>query len=399
MERFGSEFVLGRNDTYDDWATERRKYIGALIDKWQWLLEGTEKQKLTPIDEKHWGAMAMLFENQQLHTRKYAAIEATKTTDVQLPVTYALPIIRKVWPNLVAFKIASVQPMPMSSAGVMQVFYQDFLREDASNTNLVTPDSDYAQSEENAVPKRVKMQIVKQTVEADKKILGASWSQEVEEDARGALNIDIESALITQMSLEILHEIDQIILAEILLWAACGNVNWTWTNTTTWPDKSYYETLGHALIDAEDLIYAQRFRRADWIVAGRRFVRFIRKMQDFVPAPRNQPFDAFKMGVENVGRLTGYWDVYLTSYINQDRAIMGCYPTSVVDTGYVFAPYIPLTPMPKVYAEYLPYDSDIATEGPPGAYINVDKWSRNVRTRYAKKLVVPQLFSTLSIAA
>ena len=395
MKKIGTELILEKDETYQDYQDERRRYVEGLISKWQWLLEGTKKQKLTPIPEHMWGSVAMMFENQVMWTKQFLT-EATKTTDVQLPVTYSLPIIRKVWPNLVAFKIAAVQPMPMSSGGVMNVFYQDFLREDAANTNLVTPDSDYAQSEENAVPKRVKMQIVKQTVEADKKILGASWSQEVEEDARGALNIDIESELIQQMSLEILHEIDQIILAEILLWASAGNVNWSWTVPAAYTSaKDYYQTLGHALIDAEDLIYGQRYRRADWIVAGRRVVRFIRKMQEFQPAPRNQPYDPFTVGVENVGRLTGFWDVYLTSYINQDRAIMGCYPRSQTDTGYVFAPYIPLMPMPKVYAEFKAYDDATL----PGAYVNTDKWSRNVRTRYGKKLVVPQLYSTLSIAA
>jgi hypothetical protein len=393
MKRIGTELVLERDDSYEDYVNERRRYMDALTDKWQWLLEGTKKQKLPPIPQEHWGTMAMLFENETL-----ATLEATRTTDVQLPVTYSLPIIRRVWPNLVAFKIASVQPMPMSSAGVMNVFYQDFLREDAANTNLVVPDSDYSQSEENAVPKRVKMQIQKTTVTADKKILGASWSQEVEEDARGALNIDVENELVTQMSLEIQHEIDQIILAEILLWAQAGNVNWAWTVPVAPPyssHKDYYQTLGHAFIDAEDLIYAQRYRRADWIVAGRRVVRYIRKMQDFKPEPRNQPFDPFAMGVELVGRVEGFWDVYLTSYINQDRAIMGCYPRSQTDTGYVYAPYIPLMPMPKVYAEFLAYNDATL----PGAYLNTDKWSRNVRTRYGKKLVVPQLYSTLSIAA
>jgi hypothetical protein len=118
-------------------------------------------------------------------------------------------------------------------------------------------------------------------------------------------------------------------------------------------------------------------------------------MQDFKPEPRNQPFDPFAVGVELVGRVEGFWDVYLTSYINQDRAIMGCYPRSQTDTGYVYAPYIPLMPMPKVYAEFAAHDDATL----PGAYTNVDKWSRNVRTRYGKKLVVPQLYSTLSIAA
>jgi len=96
-----------------------------------------------------------------------------------------------------------------------------------------------------------------------------------------------------------------------------------------------------------------------------------------------------------VGRVEGFWDVYMTPYIPSARGIMGCYPRSVIDTGYVFAPYIPLAPMPLVYAEFMgPSDATL-----PGAYVNTDKWSRNVRTRNAKKMVVAELYSTITITA
>ena len=395
LKRIGSEVIIAKTDgAYATWVNERRAYVEALVDKWMPLLEGTKKQKLPPIAEKHYPAMAMLFENQVLATQRVVA-EQTTTADIVLPVTYSLPIIRKVFPNLVAMKVASIQPMPMSSGGVANVFYQDFLREDAANVSLTVPDSDYSVGQENSVPKRIKMQITKATITAEKRILGAVWSQEVEEDARGALNIDVETELVQQMSLEIQRELDQIILAEMLLWAGSGNVNWSWTVPAAYTAKEWYETLGHAVIDAEDLIYGNRFRPAEWIIGGRNVIKFIRKMQDFKPTARNSPPDPFQLGVQHVGTVEGFWDVYLTSHINTNRAIVGCYPTSQTDTGYVFAPYIPLTTMPKVYAEYLPYDDATL----PGAYLNTDKWSRNVRTRYGKKLCVPQLYATLSIAA
>jgi len=391
------DVVLGPGEGYQDFIRARRAYSRALVEKWAWLLEGTKKQNLTPIPQHHWEGMAILFENQQAISNGMLATEATLKTDVTLPQKYALPIIRKVYPQLIAMKIASVQPMPLSSGGVMNVYYQDFKREDVDpETSLTVLDSDYAQSSENAVPKRVKMEITKQSVEADKKILGASWSTEIQEDARGALNIDVEAELVDQMAQEILREIDQIVLAEILLWAGSGNVNWHWTMGATYTAaKDWYETLGHACIDAEDLIYGNRYRKADWIVCGRNFTKYIRKMQDFKPTPRTQPPISASLGVEQIGTVTGFWDVYQTMMINTNRAIMGVYPRSQTDTGYVFAPYIPLAPMPLIYAEYAgPSDATM-----PGAYKNVDKWSRNVRTRYAKKMVVPDLFSTLSISA
>jgi len=385
--------VLEEGTTYQDYIDDRRRYARALVSKWAWLLEGTKQQKLTPIPEKLWEAMALLFENQQAVSSGFAT-EATLKTDIALPQKYALPIIRQVYPQLIANKVASIQPMPLSSGGVARIFYQDFQREDTGES-LTIMDSDYAISEENAVPKKVKMVITSTTCEAIKDILGAVWSTEVQEDARGALGIDVESELVQQMGMEILREIDQRILSEILLWASAGNVNWHWTVPAGISDKDHYETLGHALIDAEDLIYGQRWRSGEWVIGGRNFVKFMRKMQDFRPEPRNTGDEPFKMGVELVGRIEGFWDVYLTPMINTNRAIMGVYPRTQTDTGYVYAPYIPLAPMPLVYAEYLPHNDATL----PGAYLNTDKWSRNVRTRYGKRLVVPQLFSTLSISA
>ena len=67
---------------------------------------------------------------------------------------------------------------------------------------------------------------------------------------------------------------------------------------------------------------------------------------------------------------------------------------SKTDTGYIFAPYIPMAAMPLVYAEY---DGPAGTD--PGVYRNVDKWTRNVRTRYGKKVVVPELFATITLTA
>ncbi len=388
--------VLESNDAYDNFMADRMRYEDALVDKWMWLLEGTKAQELTPLLESQYGVLAMMFENQQ-HVSNGRAMEATLTTDVTLPQKYALPIIRMVFPHLIVNKIAAIQPLTIVSGGVGRIFYEDFQREDDSDTSIATPDSDYSLSSENAVPKRLKFVITSDTVTAIKHILGASWSTEVQEDARGALGIDVEGALVNQMAQEILRAIDQVCLAEILVGAGSGNTNWHWTKASGYTtDKSWYQTLGDALIDAEDNVYGNRYRHCDWVVGGRRFIKFIRKMSTFEGAPRPKPGAVpFRMGVRLVGTLDGFWDVYLTSYLNTDRAIMGYYPTSALDTGYIYSPYIPLAPMPLVYAEFKAYDD--ATM--PGAYTNVDKFSRNVRTRFAKKMVVANAYSTLSISA
>lgn len=390
-------FILEEGAEFVGFQTQQRAWRMAVVKKWRWLLEG-KRHGLKEIPRRLWEPMAIMFENQQQVCRETRfALEATTKTDVTLPEKYALPIIRNVYPQLIASKIASIQPMPRMSGGVARVFYQDFLREDvAPDTSLTILDSDYALGAEDSVPKRIKMTIEAITITAIKDILGASWSTEVQEDAQGALGIDVEAELVAQMSGEILREIDQRILAEILAGATAGNTTWNWTVPAGYTTKEWYETLGHALIDAEDLIYGTRFRQADYLICGRNLTKYIRKMQDFKPEPRNQPGDEpFAMGVELTGRITGFWDVYTTVFLPTNRGIMGRYPRSQTDTGYIYAPYIPLAPMPLVYAEYV-YAPGTDVHG---MYRNVDKWSRNVRTRYGKAMVVGDLFTTLTIAA
>jgi hypothetical protein len=385
--------IITEGQTFEDYVAERRAYAEQLVNKWMWLIEGTKKQALKPIAPKLWEPLAMMFEN-QAGQFQHSLAEATQTTDLILPNKYALPIIRNIFPELIATKVAAVQPMPLQSGGTAKIFYLDFLREDAGSTNTKVLDSDYALNVENGVPKRIKMTMSQDSLTAIKDILAATWSTESMEDARGALGIDVEQELVAEMSREIITEIDDRILGEMLLWATAGNVNWNWTNSGTHTDKEHYETLGHALISAEDLIYANRYRKADWIIAGRNVVKYLRMMQDFKPEPRVQG-ENFRMGVELVGRIEGFWDIYVTPTFPTNRAIMGYYPRSQVDTGYIYAPYIPLAPMPLVYADFRPYNDATL----PGAYYNTDKWTRNVRTRYGKKLVVPSAYATLSISA
>jgi len=388
-------FLIEEGGEYSDYKSTMKAERQKLVRKWEWLLKDNKEYGFEEIPHHLWEPMATLFENQQAHKR--SRMEATLTTDVVLPQRYALPIVRNVYPNLIATKIASIQPMPLSSGGVGRIFYQDFQREDSANASLTTLDSEYALSSENAVPKRVKMVITSDTITAIKDILGASWSTEVMEDAGGALGIDVESELVQQMTDEIIREIDQRVLNEILNGAGAGNTNWSQTVAAGYLAKEWYETLFHAIIDAEDNIYSNRYREADYLICGRSAYTFLLKSGDFKPEPRldNNRQRMQRAGVRFEGVFMGLWDVYRTVMINTAKIIVGYYPRSQTDTGYVYAPYIPLAAMPLVYAEYKAYDD--ATM--PGAYVNVDKWSRNVRTRYGKKMVVANAYATVTVTA
>jgi hypothetical protein len=380
-------------------ADEQRAEVARLVGKWSWYLgEGTKEHPLKPIPAKMWPMMAMMFENQtKFNPPPRSMFEATVKTDISLPVKYTLPVIRAVWPALIMNRIAGVQPMPATSGGTMSVFWKHTYREDVTpETNVTLADSDYAVGVENSVPKRLRMEITSQSVSALKRILNATWSTEVQEDAMGALGIDVGQELLDDMGQEILRELEQIVIAEIWAGAAAGNVTWddALPAGATYSLTDHYQTLFHALVDADNLLYAQRYRRADYVLCGATLAGYLdkAKMWSSTPSERESP-STMESGVQFMGNISRRWDVFQTPYLGVRDGVMGFYPRSQTDTGYIWAPYVPLMPMPRQYGEMLPYDDPDL----PGAIINTDKWTQNVRTRNAKLLCQPAMFARISV--
>lgn len=99
-------------------------YVNSLINKWSQLLEG--------IDDRHTrGITAVLMENQSGWLQ--GLDEETKSNNVGSFTKFIFPILRRVFPNLIANEIVSVQPM---TAPVGAVFYFDYkYGDDKGSTN------------------------------------------------------------------------------------------------------------------------------------------------------------------------------------------------------------------------------------------------------------------------
>ena len=95
-------------------------YVRALISKWGEFLEGipdrTESQRYTL------GVAALLMENEAQHL--LGLNEDTRTVNVGSFTKFIFPILRRVFPNLIANEVVSVQPM---TAPVGAVFYLDYV--------------------------------------------------------------------------------------------------------------------------------------------------------------------------------------------------------------------------------------------------------------------------------
>lgn len=393
------EAIVFFNDTLGQSESHvRREEIERLIKKWAWFLgEGTKEYPLDPLPKEIWPMMAQLFENQiNSNPQPRSLYEATLATNVSLPVKWTLPIIRNVFPNLIMLKICSVQPMPPSSGGTSQLFWHNVKREDDSDSNVTTANSLYAvYATETAIPKRLRMEITSATVAATQDMLMATWSSRVEEDLLGVHGLDVDSEMIQEMSGEIMRELEERVIRDIYDSATAGTENWVWTKSAEYTSHTeYYQTLFHTFVDAEMEIYKLRHRKCQYIVCGADVLAYLQKANRFSGTVLDSNAGPFRTAVQLEGKM-GRWDVYSSPYLSDTAAFISYYPESMLHAGYIWSPYVPFAPMPKIYAEAKAYDDATL----PGALVASDQWTRRVRTRNARYYCQPNMFAKVVIAA
>jgi hypothetical protein len=88
----------------------------------------------------------------------------------------------------------------------------------------------------------------------------------------------------------------------------------------------------------------------------------------------------FAMGVQKVGQLNGRITVYKNPYMLENQILVGFRGTQFLETGAVYAPYIPLVMTPLVY--------DPSNFTP----------RKGVMTRYAKKIVRPEFYGLIQVS-
>jgi hypothetical protein len=128
-----------------------RGYVQALIKKWGPMLEGIPDR--TDHERYTLGVTAILFENESQHLQSLN--EETRTVNVGSFTKFIFPVLRRVFPNLIANELVSVQPM---TAPVGAVFYLDYVygtTKGATTAGNVFPrdfDRDYSSEYVNGEP-------------------------------------------------------------------------------------------------------------------------------------------------------------------------------------------------------------------------------------------------------
>lgn len=412
-----------------DTSEKRELYLETIRTKWEkkgWLnSEHMDKLNFPKLKTRyHENQMALILENQarfqrmnqhmnpvitgpdgKLYVRSQSGgLRAdTTTADEALPTVQVMPIIRRVYARVMEMNFSVVQPM---AGPTSYVFFLDFLRE-IDSTNLLSLEYNQLLTPELGVPNKGKMRLQRSQITALKQLLALTWSLESQEDAQAILGINVETELMAAFTQEFTRNIVARHLQSILLASnatGAGTIGtgsslpgpWSAANPlTTIPARGaltisdYKSQVYNSLIDADTEFYKRNFIPSNAIICGFGLAGFLRKLFTATGAIPEDDSGSATVGVSNYGTYESRWQILGTMFLPDNLGFVYRADPDPLYAGHVYAPYVPLMAMPRVYADF-----DTST----GAYQNKDAYTRNLRERSANIVTKPYAFLPITAA-
>ena len=231
--------------------------------------------------------------------------------------------------------------------------------------------------------------------------LKAVWTPELAQDLNAYHSVDAEAELTAMLSEYIAMEIDLEILDMLKLNADAKTVYWSakvgfeydgsgtgadaWTQVSgasnAYTKPSWYQTLGIKIQSVSNAIHQKTLRGgANFVVVSPETATILESVSGYIANTGDASGKTYAMGVEAVGSINNRYTVYKNPYMLDNSILVGFRGSNFLETGAVYAPYVPMIMTPLVY--------DPKNFTP----------RKGVMTRYAKKMVRPEFYGKVIVA-
>ena len=277
---------------------------------------------------------------------------------------------------------------------------------DGSTLTIPSFESDFSTSDASPIIPEIDIKIESIAVTATTRKLRARWSPELAQDLNAYHSMDAEVELTQILSEQIALEIDREILNDLLTEAQGANLYWSrapgkFVNKETGKEvtlssslaagpaftgtvREWYETLVETIIDCANTIHRKTLRgSANFCVVSPDVATILEASVLYKPTysldGSGQVGSPFTLGAEKVGSLSNRFTVYKDPYFPRNKVLVGYKGGSYLETGYVYAPYVPLIVTPTIFApeDFTP--------------------RKGVMTRYGKKMVRADFYGTVTV--
>ena len=243
----------------------------------------------------------------------------------------------------------------------------------------------YADLEMESAMGEVSFELDSVTVSVTERKLRATWTPELAQDVSAFHNIDAEAELTALLSEQVAAEIDREILRDLRTGAA-WQLRWDYNgwkrlpNNNGYTQKDWNQTLVTAINQISAQIHKATLRGgANFVVVSSEVSAVFDDLEYFHVSNASPEQDQYNMGIERVGSLSGRYTIYRDPYAPAYSVLIGHKGKSLLDTGYIYAPYVPLQLTPTMYN--------------PFNFVPV----KGIMTRYAKKMVNNRFYGHIRV--
>lgn len=232
---------------------------------------------------------------------------------------------------------------------------------------------------------------------AETRKLKAVWTPEFAQDLNAYHALDAEAELTNMLSEYISQEVDLEILDMLHkgarttgYWSAKFGYQWNGSNgfeemsstqgaAAAYTQQNWFQTLGTVIQGVSNTIHQKTMRGgANFMVVSPKIATILESIEGYT-ADNTGASNPFAFGVRKVGQFNGAINVYKNPYYFQNTILMGYRGNQFLETGAVYAPYVPLVMTPLIYD--------------PSSFTP----RKGVMTRYAKKLVRPEFYGKVHV--
>lgn len=257
------------------------------------------------------------------------------------------------------------------------------------------PNAESTAADALAIPS-IDVKMKSEAIVAKTRKLKAQWTPEFAQDLNAYQALYAEAELTSIMSEYISMEIDLEILDMLIQDASAADEYWNAQNNqslnaagTGYDDLNFFntqgqwfQTLGTKMQKVSNKIHQKTLRGgANFCVISPSVATIIESIPGFAS---NSDGDAskgkFAFSIQKMGQMNSRYDVYKNPYMTEGTILMGYRGNQFLETGAVFAPYIPLIMTPLVY------DPDTFTP------------RKGLLTRYAKKMIRPEFYGRVFVS-
>ncbi len=349
------------------------------------VLEYVERAKsdITGIPEDMVDVYYNLLDNEAIELSRVA--EQTSTANIDRITTVFLPAIKKLARDSIINKLVGIQPIPDRVAIVqfMDYIYTTTADGATAGTSVVdtAPTTDYSNDpgEGQNITRGIDFVIREEGVRARQRKLAGRWTFEAG-DSSSKLGVNLEQEITKALASKIVEEINFEVIGDLYAGASGASGSWTAPLPADDPDvkERKEKELYYEVVDAAAEIFDKTKRYPNFIVCNPKIAAYFKRSGDYVGTGTQVPNSIKKLYL--AGTLNEEFMIYTVPNMTTNDILIGYKGNSELESGAIYAPYIPLVIMDSFY--------------------NVENWTwiRSVGSFYAKSYPMLDLYGKVTVA-